>query len=86
MYVDIFTSGTRRDSNPWVRTLLIKLISYDLYPFTRSFCTFYIGLLFTRTVVWVNVYLQISQTLVTRDKSYFKLNYYYCITQIHVLI
>ena len=40
--------------------LLFKLIIYALYLFTRTFSTFYIGLLFTRNVVWRESFIYTS--------------------------
>ena len=35
--------------------LLLRLMKYVLYSFTRISPTFYIGLLFTRTMAWTNL-------------------------------
>ena len=41
--------------------LPFRLIMYVLYSFTRSFCTFYTGLLFTRAMAQVNLLSMLRQ-------------------------
>ena len=44
-----------------------RLIIYVLYSFTHSFSTFYIGLLFTHIVAWVNLLSTLIGSLVLEE-------------------